>query len=250
MLLWSFHIYAQLRLLRTLTRICRHFDEISSLDALEVVILTTFGVAINENFIKMTAFPFQWKWRVSKNSSEFVMMTSSNGNFFRANSPVTGEFPAQRPVTRSFDVSFDLRLNKRLSKQSWGWWFETPLRSLWRHCNGLRISKHMYNHTYTLTHAYSETVCRYFFAKFLSVADVVDVWYKWYERDHSKCTGWVVLNFGKHAGCDSAPIWLTFQGLASKVKVAANAALGLANHWHWVIILLPQCQWNGTKRYG
>ena len=53
------------------------------------------------------------------------------------NSPVTGEFPAQRPVTRSFDVFFDLRLNKRLSKQSWGWWFETPSRSLWRHCNAL-----------------------------------------------------------------------------------------------------------------
>ena len=51
------------------------------------------------------------------------------------NSPVTGEFPAQRPVTRSFDVSFDLRLNKRLSKQSWGWWFETPSRPLWCHCN-------------------------------------------------------------------------------------------------------------------
>ena len=33
-------------------------------------------------------------------------------------SPVTGEFPAQRPVTRSFDIFFDLRLNKRLSKQS------------------------------------------------------------------------------------------------------------------------------------
>ena len=40
------------------------------------------------------------------------------------NSPVTGEFPAQRPVTRSFDVFFDLRLNKLLSKQPWGWWFE------------------------------------------------------------------------------------------------------------------------------
>ena len=51
------------------------------------------------------------------------------------NSPVTGEFPAQRPVTWSFDVSFDLRLNKRLRKQSWGWWFETPSRSLWYHCN-------------------------------------------------------------------------------------------------------------------
>ena len=44
------------------------------------------------------------------------------------NSPVTGEFPARRPVTRSFAVWFDLRLNKRLSKQSGGWWFETPSR--------------------------------------------------------------------------------------------------------------------------
>ena len=51
------------------------------------------------------------------------------------NSPVPGEFPAQRPVTRSFDVFFDLRLNQRLSKQWWGWWFETLPRPLWRHCN-------------------------------------------------------------------------------------------------------------------
>ena len=53
------------------------------------------------------------------------------------NSPVTGEFPSQRPVTRCFDVFFDLRLNKRLLKQSWDWWFETSSRSLWRHCNVL-----------------------------------------------------------------------------------------------------------------
>ena len=49
------------------------------------------------------------------------------------NSPVTGEFPAQRPVTRSFDVSFDQCMNKWLSKQSRGWWFETQSWSLWRH---------------------------------------------------------------------------------------------------------------------
>ena len=55
------------------------------------------------------------------------------------NSPVTGEFLAQRPVTRSLDVFFDLRLNKPLSKQSRGWWFETPSRSLWRRCNGRGI---------------------------------------------------------------------------------------------------------------
>ena len=53
------------------------------------------------------------------------------------NSPVIGEFPAQRPVTWSFDIFFDLRLNKRLRKQSWGWWFETPSYSLWHHCNVL-----------------------------------------------------------------------------------------------------------------
>ena len=54
---------------------------------------------------------------------------------YAGNSPLPGEFPAQRPVTRSFDVFFDLRLNKRLSKQSWGWWYETPSRPLWRHCH-------------------------------------------------------------------------------------------------------------------
>ena len=48
---------------------------------------------------------------------------------------VTGEFPSQRPVTRSFEDFFDLRLNKRLGQQSRRWWFETPSRSLWRHCN-------------------------------------------------------------------------------------------------------------------
>ena len=70
------------------------------------------------------------------------MMTSSNGNIFRVTGPLCGEFtgpsefPTQRPVTRSFNVYFDLRLNKRLSKQPWGWWFEAPLWSLWRQCNG------------------------------------------------------------------------------------------------------------------
>ena len=63
-----------------------------------------------------------------------TQITSSNGNTFRVTDPLCGEFtgpgecPAQRPVTRSFHVFVDLCLNKRLSKQSWGWWFETPSR--------------------------------------------------------------------------------------------------------------------------
>ena len=65
------------------------------------------------------------------------MMTSSNGHFPRywPFVRVTGEFPAQRPVMRSFHVFLDLRSYKRLSKQWWGWWFETPSHSLWHHCN-------------------------------------------------------------------------------------------------------------------
>ena len=51
------------------------------------------------------------------------------------NSPVPGEFPAQRPVVRIFDDFLDLRLNKWLSKQLWGWWFEMLSCPLWRHCN-------------------------------------------------------------------------------------------------------------------
>ena len=71
----------------------------------------------------------------------WIMMTSSHGNIFHVTGRLCGEFtgdqwiPTQRPVTRTFDVFFDLRLNQRLSKQSWGWWFERLSRSLWRHCN-------------------------------------------------------------------------------------------------------------------
>ena len=64
------------------------------------------------------------------------MIMSSNGNIFRISGHLCRNslVPAQKPVTWSFDVFFDLCLNKQLSKQSWGWWFETPSHSSW-HCN-------------------------------------------------------------------------------------------------------------------
>ena len=73
------------------------------------------------------------------------MMTSSNGNIFRltghlCGEVVPGEFPAQRPVMWSFDVFCNLRLNKRLSKQSWGWWFEMQSRLLWCHRNDQNLT--------------------------------------------------------------------------------------------------------------
>ena len=65
-------------------------------------------------------------------------MTSSNGNIFRVTGHLCGEFTGY-PVTRSIDAFFDLQPNKRLSKQWWGWWFETPSCTLWRHRNVMLV---------------------------------------------------------------------------------------------------------------
>ena len=67
------------------------------------------------------------------------MMTSSNGNIFRVTGRLCGEFTGHRwiPRTKASDAELwcFMRLIKRLSKRSRGWWFETTLRPLWRHCN-------------------------------------------------------------------------------------------------------------------
>ena len=72
-------------------------------------------------------------------------------------SPVNS--PHKGPVTRSFDIFFDLRLNKRLSKQSWGWYFETPSCSLWRHCHGIEhcFSACLWTHIKIIKH--SQLLC-------------------------------------------------------------------------------------------
>ena len=86
----------------------------------------------SENWGDILEWDYPW-WRHQMETFSALLALCAG------NSPVTGEFPSQRPVTRNFDVFFDLRLNKRSSKQSWGWLFETPSRSLWRHCNGVRL---------------------------------------------------------------------------------------------------------------
>ena len=72
-------------------------------------------------FLNTNYMPQNKEWCCSRENgtSQNIMMTSSNGHI----------------MTRSFDVFFDLRLNKRLNKQSWGWWFVTQSHSLWRRCN-------------------------------------------------------------------------------------------------------------------
>ena len=80
-------------------------------------------------------------WWCHQMETFFALLAICTGN-----SPITGEFPAQRPGARSFDVFFDLHLNKLFSKQWWGWWFETPSCPLWRHHNELFLWYLMFQH--------------------------------------------------------------------------------------------------------
>ena len=75
-----------------------------------VVLIMRFWTVFHDDAIKWKHFTHYWR-------------------FCEGNPPVTGGLPSQRPMTRSFDVFFDLRLKKRLNKQSRRWGFETSLHS-------------------------------------------------------------------------------------------------------------------------
>ena len=107
------------------------------------------GTCDGKHFLENNNYPFCYiiTWWRHQMETFSALLTVCAGN-----SPVPGEFPAQRPVTRSFDVFFDLRLNKRLSKQSWGWWFETPSCPLWRHRNGISKRSGLINIKVKLVH--------------------------------------------------------------------------------------------------
>ena len=92
------------------------------------------GGIYHDDVIKWEHFPHYWL---------FVCVSVRVGGWVGGDSPVPGEFPAQRPVTRSLMFFFDLRLNKRLGKQWWCWLFEMPSRPLWRHCNDGNKNQHI-----------------------------------------------------------------------------------------------------------
>ena len=130
---------------------------------------------------------------------------------FRVTDPLCGEFTdefsSQRPVTRNFDVFFDLRLTKRLSKQSRRRWFETQWRSLWHHCN-------MYNHP-LYVHTQHLMTHNHRFAKkksiFLPSTTNVLFWidrYKTWTRHRLKCKALISNYITQHnvdSNCLSLP---------------------------------------------
>ena len=110
----------------------RHIRTVYSVEYAQAVVEHCFVV-----FTSSVGDGFTWSicpwWRHQMETFSALLVPCAG------NSPVTDEFPAQRAVTRSFDVFFDLRPNNRLSKQSRGWWFETTSRPLWRHCNAVFV---------------------------------------------------------------------------------------------------------------
>ena len=117
------------------SQFCTYYDWVFNVTSMNIPIIFIIRIVKPERFLYIKIWCIYWWLSPS-------MMTSSNGNIFRVTGNLcrefTGEFPAQRPVTRSFDVFFDLGLIKPLSKQLWGWWFEMLSCPLWRHCNGLQ----------------------------------------------------------------------------------------------------------------
>ena len=119
----------------------------------------TIALIPMEQYKKGMAKWLTWNsWWLHQMETFFALLAICAGN-----SPITGEFRAQWPVTLSFDIFFDLCLNERLSKQSWGWWFETTLHPLWCHCNVIRC------HYATKTKQNKTKLCAYF----MDYSDVV-----------------------------------------------------------------------------
>ena len=106
----------------------------TGLDELKETSCYKYWIEVNENIFNMMT-----SWR------GHILMTSSNGNIFRVTGPLCEEFTGHRWIPRTKAVTrhwcfLYLRLNKRLSVQSWGWLFGTLSRSIWRHCNVLCIT--------------------------------------------------------------------------------------------------------------
>ena len=147
---------------------------------------------------------------------------------------VTGVFLSQRPVTRSFDVFFDLRLNKWLSKQSRHRWLETPARSLWRHCNGQLISRVLSSSSHQQTH----TGCvKYACFSVLYLPNVIFLLLCGPKYIH------VHIYMSKTEVCRNGWIYYSFWAqvdIMTWTRFLCNWSFVMGNHCWWVVVPLTK----------
>ena len=164
------------------------------------------------------------------------------------NSPVTHEFPPQRPVTQSFDVFFDLCLNKQLSKQLRHWWFEMPLGSLWCHCNGeCYYSRPSYNEirSHFMNNLFIVIIQIQWKYNFVPIQDVL----KWLLNNFAHGTTDVLLWHVQIFFSNMVPC----KRVTHKKQISIKFELWWNNHcsiiiqiwWKFVFLCSCSCSWNG-----
>ena len=141
------------------------------------------------------------------------------------NSLVAGGFPTQRPVTQSFDAFLDLHLNKWLSKQSWGLWFEMPSCPLWRHCNAELFTAHQLPLNVEFCATCLKIKCL-----------VVD-----YHLNIKLCTEWTAHFYINCKGCPVMPV--RWQCVGAVLCLWCKACQMAVCGWHFVPT--RWCPWDG-----
>ena len=98
--LWT-HVFPSLK--------WKHFDEIFVIGHTGSCHGENFSGLVLQEYLDIGTKKTRGSWRRHQMETFSALLAIFAGNW-----PVTGEFPPQRPVTRSFDVFFDLHLNERL----------------------------------------------------------------------------------------------------------------------------------------
>ena len=162
------------------------------------------------------------------------------------NSPVHGEFPSQMPVTRSFDVFFDLRLNKRLSKHSRRLWFSTPSRSLWRHCN-VHV-KFVWSCWRLTANTASLPPLMATLEMFFTQSQMSSFWQHFRNWLYRKLSNW---QFKVHPRCHFEEIYVT--GCIANCVKRTHLCCNLRGSWwrkfHWIDISVSVCMLSAYRDY-
>ena len=188
-----------------------------------------------------------WPQCVSEKSTLLdAVMTSSSRNISR----VTGEIPAQRPVVKlSFGVFFDLRLNKWLSKQSWGWWFETRSRPLLRHWNDWAAPQEHMNYcfnkpfkaswTLLLTEVAKATLIMAWISNYIGMKLCSIITQPCFNLNFVEIMAWIRYGIRQEKGC------LLMHGLTSAEHIqSANVFVFV---WDSPHLVRPSLHWGGTQ---
>ena len=165
-------------------------------------------------------------------------------------------------MTRGFDVFFDLRLNKRLSKQSWGWWFETLSRPLWRHRNDYHLDflayllpdylVHHIGYTCWLNHIqnslYYHYVNQYLFKGLrstlgkLTISVAVDAkesyWTNWHTDTYGTFDVWSAMYVTPYVCCSNYLCKTSVRSIYLTIQMVLAVFQRRSSHWSLVVVII------------